>query len=80
VRPACPWELEHVWGWFWEVLNGCPANGMTAVTISWRDIAAWCAMTGERPTAAEARLLLRLSVLRANIESEDKAAPAGKPA
>jgi len=71
-RPECPWQFQHIWRWFFEVLNGCPSTGMGPVTIGWRDLQAWCEMTGERPELWETKLLMRLSVLRANIEIDEQ--------
>lgn len=44
---------------------------MAPVTISWRDIAAWCDLTGERLLPWEARLIIRLSVMRATVANEE---------
>lgn len=78
-RPECPWQFQHIWQWFWDVLNGCPATGMGPATIGWRDLVAWKDLTGEHVKYWEARLMIRLSVMRANIEGEDRAKkPKGK--
>jgi len=70
-RPACPWQFVHIWQWLNELLSGCTASGMGPITIGWQDLLAWCELTGERPAPWETRLLMRLSVLRANIEGEE---------
>ena len=44
---------------------------MGPVTITWRDVGAWCELVGERPEPWESRLIVRLSVMRANIEAEE---------
>lgn len=43
---------------------------MGPIFVTWQDIRAWCDMTGEEPRPWESRLILRLSVMRANIEGE----------
>lgn len=73
--PEFPDALDYLWRWFVEILDGVAPNGMTAPAIGWRDLAAWCELTGERLEAWEARLLLRLSNLRVNILAEDTAKP-----
>jgi hypothetical protein len=43
---------------------------MAPVAISWRDLSAWCEFSGERLQWWEAKLLMRLSALRAQIVME----------
>jgi hypothetical protein len=54
-----------------DVLAGQEA-GFGPATVTWEGLAAWCALTGETPEPWEARTLVRLGVLRANILSEEK--------
>ena len=69
-EPEFPDALDYLWEWFWDALDGCPANGMVPVSIGWCDLSAWCELTGERLEPWEARLILRLSSLRSGIIAE----------
>ncbi len=68
--PEFPDLIFHVWKTFWEILAGAPLNGMAPAVISWADMCAWCEMTGDVLEPWEARLIVRLSALRAQIVSE----------
>jgi hypothetical protein len=70
-----PPGATYLWNWFWEILEGVPPNGMAVTAIGWRDLTSWRELTGETLQHWEARLLVRLGVLRADILSE----PAPKP-
>ena len=65
-----PLLLTHVWGWFCELMNGAQSNGMGPSTIAWPDIDAWGRVVGIVVEPWEARLIVRLSALRAEIEAE----------
>jgi hypothetical protein len=52
--------LENVWAWFNELDQGRGANGAGPAPLSWPLLDAWRRVTGARPTAYEARLLLEL--------------------
>lgn len=76
--PAFPDALGHVWAWFCEIRGGLQGNGWGCASITWRDLEAWRALTGETPEPWEARLLVRLGALRAEIlDAADAAPPAG---
>lgn len=66
----CPAELLHVWQWFLEVLGGASGGGIGPAVVTWSDLLAWTELTGEAPEPREARLVMRLSILRANIVCE----------
>jgi hypothetical protein len=53
--PEPPEELEYLYEWFHEVAGGCAGEPMT-----WRDIEAWSALTGNKPDPCEAAALLTL--------------------
>ncbi len=62
--------MIHVWSWFVEIVGGVKADGMGPAMIGWGDLSAWCELTGEVIEPWEARLLIRLSALRASVLSE----------
>jgi hypothetical protein len=75
LSPDLPRGAIYLWKWFWEILDGVSPNGMAPASIGWRDILAWCELTGERLEAWEARLLVRLASLRTDILSEPATTP-----
>ena len=70
--PDCRAALAYLWRWFIEILAGVSPNGMVMTAIGWRDLAAWCDMTGTPLHPWEARLLIDLSSRRFAILSEKK--------
>lgn len=68
--PEFPFALDYLWGWFWEIFDGCVVNGLAPVSIGWRDLAAWSDLAGEALLPWESRLLVRLSSLRCTILAE----------
>src|SRR5690606_37107564 len=71
-RPLrCPPRLIYLWNWFVEVMSGASGGGSGPTTIAWVDLRAWADQTGEVVEPWESRLMIRLSVLRAEIESEE---------
>jgi hypothetical protein len=70
--PDCPFALIYLWEWFGDIFSGCAANGFTPRMIGWRDLADWCALTGNVLEPWEARALLALSNKRIEIVSEKK--------
>lgn len=75
IGPAFPALLAYVWEWFVEIRAGIAPNGMAPIAIGWRDLAAWSDLTGERLRPWEVRLLIRLSMLCAEIDSERQDSP-----
>ncbi len=71
-EPEFPAALDYLWNWFWEILDGCPPNGMAPIAVGWRDLSAWCELTEEKLEPWESRLILRLSALRSMIMAESK--------
>lgn len=64
--------MAHVWNWFCEISAGASGGGgMGPVTVTWVDLRAWRELTGEAVEPWEAKLILRLSTMRANIEGEE---------
>lgn len=61
--------LDYLWQWFWDLLLGCPPNGVGPLSISWRDMQAWCAMRGIALEPWEAGVLMRLSMIYVDVRS-----------
>lgn len=70
--PPFPWALDYLWTFFLEFSTGLVANGMAPVMASWRDVQDWCAAMQLDLEPWEKRALIRLSNLRASIQSEEK--------
>lgn len=58
-------------------MDGIAPNGMAPVAIGWRDLSAWCDLTGNVLEPWEARLIVRLSSVRAQIAGENDGKPDG---
>ena len=69
-EPEFPDALMYLWNWFGEILDGCVPTGMAPLSIGWRDLSAWCDLTGEGLEPWEARLIVRLASLRCAIIGE----------
>lgn len=69
--PPFPKEVAYLWGWFLEVVQGLPANGMCPSPVAWTDLAAWSGLTGTELCPWEARALVALGDLRARVLAED---------
>ncbi len=65
-----PSGAEYLWRWFVEIINGVTAS-FGPPSIAWSDLVAWCTFTGELLDPWEARLLIKLSVIRANVLTEE---------
>lgn len=44
----CPPMLAHVWGWFLDLHRARGGAGMGPESLSYREIAAWASLTGQR--------------------------------
>jgi hypothetical protein len=54
-----PEAMAHVWGWFCDLASGRTC-GMGPNPITWEGMAAWCTLTGNRPSPWEVRALRAL--------------------
>lgn len=61
--PALPAGTEALWAWFVELRAGLPAER----PLSFTELAAWAGLTGEAPSAWEARMLRALDRLWLNM-------------
>lgn len=75
--PPFPWVLDYLWDFFQEFSMGLVANGMAPVMAGWRDVQAWCEAMQIDMEPWEKRAIIRLSNMRAAIQSEEK--PKAKP-
>lgn len=55
-----PAGAEFLWEWFLDLSAGRASNGFGPSPLSWQDIAAWAALTGQAPTPWEVSVLRRL--------------------
>jgi hypothetical protein len=75
--PPFPFEIEYLWRWFWEIMDGVSGNGMTAPILTWEGIATWAQLMGLDPEPWECRALIRLSNARAIVFLEQQAKDRG---
>jgi hypothetical protein len=72
--PAFPEALRYLWHFFAEILNGCASSGWGPREITWRDLAAWSAMTGNSLKLWECRALMALSAVFVRVNQPKKPA------
>lgn len=63
IDPGCPALVEHVWFWFLDLSRSRGGSGFGANALSFSEIAAWCALSGERPSPYEVELIRALDGL-----------------
>lgn len=68
--PPFPDLLDYLWSWFAEISLGLAVSGMAPPVVTWADVAAWRAQTGEVVEPWEARAIVSLGSLRAGIAAE----------
>lgn len=61
--PPCPPALAHVWEWFQSLNTGRTGSGFGMNPLTFSEISAWCALTGNTLTPWEVDLLKTLDVL-----------------
>lgn len=71
--PPFPEPLDYLWDLFHEISFGMPVNGMTPPTISWDTLQAWHLLTDTPLDPWESQTIVRLSMMRAGIQSENRA-------
>jgi hypothetical protein len=76
--PPFPWALDYLWSFFLEFSMGLTSNGMGPVMAGWRDVQDWCAAMRLDLEPWEKKALVRLSNLRASVQSESKPKSTGK--
>lgn len=55
-----PHAALHVWVWFEQLNRGRGGTGFGALPLSWSDVAAWAALTGNLPSPWELTAIFRL--------------------
>lgn len=68
--PEFPEALRYLWTWFLELLGGLQGNGFSYPVIGWSDLDCWSRLTGQEVSPREARTIVKLGVMHANILSE----------
>lgn len=77
-EPEFPYEIAHVWHFFHEVVRGVQGNGFSYPVITWTELDCWARMTRQDIPPREARTIIALGVMHANIMSEKPKADGGK--
>ena len=70
-----PALLAYLWEWFCEISMGLAVSGMAPPVVTWEGLAAWRAQMDITLEPWEARAVMRMSCLRANVLSEEKPKP-----
>lgn len=70
--PPFPWVLDYLWDWFLEFSMGLTSDGMGPVMAGWRDVQDWSAAMCLDLDPWEKKALIRLSNLRAQVQSEEQ--------
>ena len=76
--PEFPHAIGYVWTWFTEIIRGVQGNGYSYPHITWTELDCWARLTRQEISAREARTLITLGVMYANILSEKPKANGGK--
>ena len=73
-----PEAVSYLWAWFLEIAMGLASNGMGVPIVTWESLFAWRCQMGVDLDPWEARALVRLGSLRAEILAEKKPTPPGR--
>jgi hypothetical protein len=68
--PKLPFQIAYLWDCFRQIDCGIASNGFGPPLITWSEIAAFCALTGTALRPWEVLVLVKLSVIRANIDAQ----------
>jgi hypothetical protein len=68
--PEFPHAIAHVWQWFHEVVRGVQGNGMSYPVITWTELDCWARLTQQEISPREAKTIIVLGTMHANIMSE----------
>lgn len=71
--PLFPSRLAYLWRDFVDIIQGAESGGWGPPVVTWSTLRAWCEITGSQLEPWEARLIIRLGALRAEIISEKSA-------
>jgi hypothetical protein len=76
--PEFPHAIGYVWQWFAEVVRGIQGNGYSYPVITWTELDCWARLTRQEISPREARTIIILGTMHANIMSEKIKKDAGK--
>jgi hypothetical protein len=68
--PELPAAIAYVWAWFQEIIRGIQGSGFSYPVITWTELDSWSRLTRNIVSPHEARTLIVLGTMRANIMSE----------
>jgi hypothetical protein len=68
--PEFPHAIGHVWRWFCEIRPGVQGNGVSYPVVTWTELDAWASRTRQDPDPREAKTIIILGTMHANIMSE----------
>jgi hypothetical protein len=76
--PEFPLAIGHVWHWFQEIVRGVQGNGYSYPVITWTELDCWARLTRQEVSPREARTIIALGTMHANIMSEKQKTDGGK--
>jgi hypothetical protein len=76
--PEFPIAICHIWHWFKEIIRGVQGNGYSYPVITWTELDCWARLTRQEISSREARTIIILGTMYANIMSEKIKTDAGK--
>lgn len=76
--PEFPHPIRYVWLWFQEIVRGVQGNGWSFPIITWSELESWSRLTQTELLPREARTIIALGTMQANIMSEKKRSDGGK--
>jgi hypothetical protein len=68
--PPFPEPLSYLWDWFKEIRPGVQGNGYSYPVITWTEFDCWANRMKQDPEPREARAIIILGTMHANILSE----------
>lgn len=78
AAPQLPEPLRYLWTWFQEIIRGVQGNGYSYPVITWEALDCWARLTRQDVSPREAKTLIVLGTMHANIMSEKIKTDAGK--
>ena len=74
--PSCPALVWYLWLWFCELSCGLAPSGFAPPIVTWEALESWSRQMDIDVAPWEARMLVRLGQMRADILMEKAATPA----
>ncbi len=69
--PPFPDELDYLWRWWSEIIEGTEGNGFGAPRTGWLVLAAWSDLSRTLLEPWEARALVKIGNVFASVHNED---------